>query len=636
MVQRRRKNEPVDSLVPVVPGVGILRGAVNTGVLRDGDAAVLIDCCDTVTPERLAKMGVRRVPMILFTQYRRANTAGAYRFVERGASLVVPGEERALFEGVEAFWNDPENRWRIAARLPPGQVPALPLPVGRTVAEGDEIAWGPFRIRALDTPGATDGAVSYLVESGGHACLFSGDCLYGAGQILDGYSLQKGLGDLWDYHGFMGNRRKLIPSLRKLAATGVPLLVPSHGSVIHDPKAAIELTLLRLDALWRNYTAISAANYYFPHHHDDTRDDPLRMKPAPQLAMPPFVKRVAATSYAVISQSGAAFLLDCGCNSVVATLQQWIREKRIRSVEACWATHYHYDHVDALRGAADALLCEIVADQHMAEILTHPLRYYLPCISPDAVHALRATRHGEQWNWHEFRLTAIHVPGQTCYDGGLIVEGDGQKILFCGDSFAPTGLDDYCAPNRDFLRAGSGYRRCIELLREYKPNLILNQHQELPFHFDEAALSYMEDMLVKREAILRELFPWEDPNFGLDEHWCRTYPYEQPAQAGQPVTVQVQFTNHGPAPATARVEPVVPEGWTWEPEQGVTEVAVPAHTDGWVEAFDANPDRAAACRLFVSRDATPRLYVIPFRVTWQGRYLGQFRHALVRVLPAQC
>lgn len=616
---------------PIAPGLHVLSGAVNTGVLMSGREALLIDCCDTVTPERLAALGVDRVAMILFTQYRRVNMAGAYRFADGRTALLAPKDEVRFFEKVDAFWNDPQNRWHFAEHIPPRQVPALPLPISRGVAEGDELTWGAFRIRMLDTPGATDGAVSYQVERNGEVCVFSGDCLYGPGQIIDLYSLQKGVDGLWDYHCFMGNRRKLVPSLRKLAASGARVLIPSHGSVIQDPPAAVELTLRRLDEFWRNYTAISAASFYFPQYHDDTRSDPLRMKPAPQKPLPPFIQRVAATSFAVVSRSGAALLFDCCDDSVITTLQQWIREKRIRAVEACWVTHYHYDHVDALRALASALRCEIIADRHMAEILTHPMGYYLPCISSASVDAVRATRHGEQWTWHEFTLTALHLPGQTCYDGGLIVESGGYKVLFCGDSFAPTGIDDYCAPNRNFLRADAGYRRCFQILSEYGPDLILNEHQDLPFHFDEAALDYMEDILVKREAMLRELLPWKDPNFGLDEHWCRSYPYEQMAKAGQTVTVDVQFTNHHSAPATARVEPVLPEGWTWDQKQSATEVTVPARTDGWVEAFDSNPDHYTRVRIAIPANAVPRLYVIPFRVTWDGLYLGQFRHALVRV-----
>ncbi|HOT49772.1 MAG TPA: hypothetical protein PLI07_02265 [Candidatus Hydrogenedentes bacterium] len=77
----------------IAPGVHVLDGAVNTGVIvRDGHA-LLIDCCDTVTPERLAAIGVSDVERILCTQFRRTHNAGMYPFAVRGAKIIVPKTE---------------------------------------------------------------------------------------------------------------------------------------------------------------------------------------------------------------------------------------------------------------------------------------------------------------------------------------------------------------------------------------------------------------------------------------------------------------------------------------------------------------------------------------------------------------
>jgi len=76
------------------------------------------------------------------------------------------------------------------------------------------------------------------------------------------------------------------------------------------------------------------------------------MTPAQTSEPPAWVRRVAYTSFALISDSGAALLIDCGQDSVVDTLEQWMADKMIASVEGCWVTHYHDDHVDALPRAA--------------------------------------------------------------------------------------------------------------------------------------------------------------------------------------------------------------------------------------------------------------------------------------------
>ncbi len=609
----------------------VLGGAVNTGVLVAGRQALLFDCCDTVSPARLAELGVDTVAAILCTQHRRPNVAGAYPFLAGGARLIAPAGERHLCEDPAAYWNDWRNRWHIYHHQPGLQVPARPLPVARAVGEGDVVEWEGFAIHVLDTPGATTGSVSYLVEAGGQRIVFSGDVVYGPGQVWDLYSLQKGFGCIGDYHGFLGQRRALSASLQKLASCGADLLVPSHGAPVHGVAAATELAAQRLEAVWRNYTAISALNHYFPDLLAETRSDPRRMAPARTVEPPPFVRRVAYTSLAVISETGAALLVDCGHDAVIDTLQQWRQEGLITGVEACWVTHYHDDHVDALHRLAQAFGCPILADQHMAEIVEHPLRFFLPCIAPAGAPVARATREGESWPWHEFQLTFCHFPGQTYYHGGLLVDGHGCKVFFCGDSGAPTGLDDYCCGNRTFLGAGLGFRRCIDIWRQCRPDYILNEHQDLAFAFTPEELDAMEAMLAERERLLAALLPWPDPNFGLDEGWVRTYPYEQEAWPGGAAAVEVQFTNHGPRPAEAAVEPVLPAGWLWDRERSVARVQVPARTGGSTASCCPRPDGAARVWVLLPKDARAGRYVLPFRVTWGGRYLGQVRHAIVAV-----
>ncbi|MHB0875000.1 MAG: MBL fold metallo-hydrolase [Anaerolineae bacterium] len=609
----------------------VLHGAVNTGVLTSGDRAVLFDCCDTVTPEALAALGVRHVDAIFCTQHRRPNTAGVYPFLELGAAVIAPAAERHLFEDVDTFWGAWLNRWHLADVLPPAQVAVRAIPVARAVAEGDSVEWQGYAIRVIETPGATAGAVSYVVEVGGSSVCFSGDVLYGPGQLWELYSLQRHFGVISDYHGFLGSRQQLLPSLQRLASVGADLLVPAHGEVMRDPAAAVAATIERLEAVWHNYCSISALNFYFPHLLDDTIEDPARFRPAPQYDVPPFVRFVAYTSFAVVSDSGAALLLDCGHDSVVDTLGEWLRSGAIASVDGCWVSHYHYDHVDSLYRLPASFGCPIFTDRSMAEVIEHPSRFYLPCVTTNPAPVARATTDGESWQWHEFRLTALHLPGQTLYHSGLLVEGHGTNVLFVGDSFAPTGVDDYCASNRNFLRREHGLRRCLGLVHQYRPQYLVNQHQQRAFAFGEGDLDYLEATLAERERLLAQLLPWAHPDFGTDEWWVRAYPYEQEATPGGLIAVDVQFTNHGAEETSASVEPVLPEGWRWEHGAGGGSLVAPAQTDGLADAWCRLPDVAVRLWLRLPADARPGRYTVPFRVTWGGRYLGQVRHAIVVV-----
>ena len=50
-------------------------GHVNTGILRDGDRALLIDPSGTALQTTLAELGVTSVEQILFTHHHRDSTA---------------------------------------------------------------------------------------------------------------------------------------------------------------------------------------------------------------------------------------------------------------------------------------------------------------------------------------------------------------------------------------------------------------------------------------------------------------------------------------------------------------------------------------------------------------------------------
>ncbi|MCC6486040.1 MAG: hypothetical protein IT364_00940, partial [Candidatus Hydrogenedentes bacterium] len=333
----------------LAPGVYVLDGPVKTGVLVKDGKALLVDCSESVSMEQLRKLGVDQVEMICLTQHRRPNAMGAYLFVEdQGAQVVVAEKDRALFEEVDAYWSDWHNRWHIYHFQPGPQVLQGRLRVARTVIGGDTIRWRGLTLRVLETPGATEGAVSYIVEVEGKSIAFIGDVMCGPGQIWDLYSLQKGFRKVGDYHGFLGMREPLIESLHKLAAAAPALAVPSHGALVENVAEASALLEERLNALNRNYVSISALNHYFPSQFEDMKDDPTRMPRAEQLDPPSWVRRVAYTSFAVVADSGDALLIDCGHDSVLTKLDEWQKGGTLKSLEGCWVTHYHDDHVDTL------------------------------------------------------------------------------------------------------------------------------------------------------------------------------------------------------------------------------------------------------------------------------------------------
>jgi hypothetical protein len=75
------------------------------------------------------------------------------------------------------------------------------------------------------------------------------------------------------------------------------------------------------------------------------------------------------------------------------------------------------------------------------------------------------------------------------------------------------------------------------------------------FRFSDKELTYLESQYAKRTKILRNLFPWDDPNYGIDERWATFYPYGNVMKPGETREVEVRLTNHSPIRRTFKITP---------------------------------------------------------------------------------
>src|SRR5512137_1010362 len=81
-----------------IPDLFVWTDTCNVYVLRDGDAALLIDLGDGQVLDHLKEIGVKRVEWVLFTHHHREQCQGASRLKGSGAKVAGPEAERALFE----------------------------------------------------------------------------------------------------------------------------------------------------------------------------------------------------------------------------------------------------------------------------------------------------------------------------------------------------------------------------------------------------------------------------------------------------------------------------------------------------------------------------------------------------------
>ena len=587
-------------------------GHVNTGILRDGNRALLIDPSGTSLQTTLTELGITNIEQILFTHHHRDNTSGFP--ISDNVRIGVPEAEKQWFTEVETFWNDPKYRWHLYNCHPHNLMLANAIPVTDTYTEGSQIEWGSAIIRVLETPGHTDGSITYLVDVDNIRFAFSGDLIYDEGKIWELYSLQKGQ-QTTDYHGFLGARDELKDSLEKVGKSLPTALIPTHGVVMKNPNVAIDALLHQLTYCYDKYVSISALRHYFPKLFTEFEGRADHM-PIREGKPPPDFLRHIGTTWLIISDTKEAFVMDCGSPNVIKRIQQLQAEGAISEVTQFWVTHYHDDHVNAIPEFQETFPCETIADGIVAKVIENPKGYRLPCISPAVTRVDRGTGDGDSWTWNEFTMTAYHFPGQTYYHGGLLVEGRGVRMFFSGDSFTMAGIDDYCSGNRNLLGEGVGYENCIRRIQQLKPTHIFNCHVDPAFDFTDREIEFMLDILAEREKCYGDLFPWDHANYGMDDQWIRCCPYEQDVAPGENASLQVEITNHSLEPRTAIAKPILLESWGIEID--TAETTIPPKADGHIQFSIPIPQHC---------DVIERV-IIPVEITYNDKPLGQFREAI--------
>lgn len=594
-----------DNTLP--PGVRFIEGAVNS-VTVGGSTAIYA-----------APSTSKSIAQVLVTHARRE----AVGLVPAGARLLVPATERQLFENPQSFWDLFETaRFHDYAQTST-KVPVRRIAAVQSLADNERISVDGATIQAIATPGYTRGSFSYLIESGGKRIVCTGDLLYGDGKILDLYSLQDAVPEAKarGYHGYAARAEALIASLRKVANLQPDVLLPAHGPMISDPQGSISHLIDRLQTFLQSHFETDALRWYWgdDNHRIRSRAVGRSMNVLPmaeQAKLPPDILAIG-NSRLIVSKSGAAFLVDAGYNKTLPELQRLRKESRIRSVDGIWITHYHDDHTEYINDVVKEFGSPVYFTKAMAQVMENPAAFRLPCLTTRPVSPQNSRGDGETLRWNEWHFTFWNFPGQTLYHGGLLAKrDDGQAYLFVGDSFTPSGMDDYCMQNRDFLRKGEGYDFCLRRIAGLPPGTwLMNQHVEPMFRYTSAQVQRMLEELEKRSAVLSQMSPWPDINYMVDESWARIYPYGSEVKPNQPVTLTLRITNHASSSVTYRVNWNLPEGWT--KLNSARSVTIGPRKEGQISG--------------TFRPAAAGLHVVTADVAFESWKLREWTEALVRV-----
>jgi glyoxylase-like metal-dependent hydrolase (beta-lactamase superfamily II) len=564
--------------------------------------------------------GETRGPVrVLLTHARRDVFSGGAR---AGVTFAVPAAERELFENPARFWAALETgRFHDYAQLGT-KVPVEPITIAQGVADGDALNEGKTIIRVIGTPGYTPGAVSYLIEAGGKRIACTGDLIYGNGQLFDLYSLQDAVPEAKarGYHGYAARAGELIASLRKIAAARPDVILPARGPAIENPEASIGLLIRRLQTFLASHYGVDALRWYWGDDNHRIRSRAVErgmdiMPMAEQADLPADIIAIG-NSRLIVSRTKSAFLVDAGFRNLLPELRKLRDAGVIRGIDGIWITHYHDDHTNHINEVRAEFGSPVYFTHRMAEVMGNPGSFRLPCLTTEAVPVEGARKDGETLRWNEWQFSFWHFPGQTLYHGGLIAQRDGDTYLFAGDSFTPSGMDDYCMQNRVILRAGEGYDACLRKIASLPRGAwVINQHVRPLFRYTGEQVERMQRELTARSATLAELSPWPDINYMVDESWSRIHPYGSEASAGVTVELELRILNHAPKAMRYDIGWNAPAGWRIVDAQ--KSITIAARQEG-------------KTRVRVHTGGSG-LHVLTADISFDGRVLRNWTEALVRV-----
>ena len=535
-------------------GVSFKPGAINSVLLeRDG--------------ERVAIYGWDEpVARCLLTEGRR----DVIWHAAEADHVTAPIRSRYLLEKGEDFWTQfATARYHDYAQQTT-KAPDRAWAVERWVSDGDRVTWKGGALQVLETPGYTRDAASYITEIAGKRIGFTGNLMYAGGKLWDLYSFQDAIPDaqIRGYHGYGARLADLVTSLDKIIAADLDIAIPCRGPIIDDPTATATLLKQRVQAIYHNYLSTNALHWYFKKERMTLCGERVLGKGA-EVELMPYCRHEKtpdwiyenSTSRLLISESGRGFLLDCGNQRVIDGVQQLIEQGAIEAVDGIFVTHFHDDHTDSVQAAAKKFSCPVYATEEYADVLERPSAYHLPAMTANPIRNVKRMKSGQTMKWHEFQLTFHFFPGQAYHHGALFVEKKGARpVFFIGDAFAPSGIDDYCLLNRNLLHDDEGYLLCLKKVRAAGDCWLINEHIQYVFEFNAKELDYLESRYRKRRDMLAELFPWDDPNYGVDEQWGVFYPRGLDVKAGQTVEFEFRIANHSPRKRSFQQTPHLPKG----------------------------------------------------------------------------
>lgn len=585
--------------------VYLFRDTCHVYAVRSGDEAILVDFGDGMALDQLAALGVRRVTDVLITHHHRDQVQGLGRALEdastrsggllSGARIWAPHNEQELFHSVDSRWQSRPLLKNYDVRQDRFSL-LQPVPLHGTLKDYETLTLGGRAWTVLPAPGHTPGSIVLLTEVAEQKLAFTGDLIAGPGKVWSMAALQ------WSYHAMEG-AAVMIPVLLDLKARAPDLLLPSHGVIMTDPQAAIDLLARRLRQLL------------------DARQENMRMGTwlrEPYIPITPHLLRnrtSVANSYVLLSESGKAMFIDFGYDFVTSIVngpdrmlhRPWLytlpalkRDFGVTKIDVVLPTHYHDDHVAGINLLREVEGTQVWAGDNFADILENPNSYDLPCLWYDPIPVDRALAAGRPVQWEEYTIEVYPLAGHTRYASAIAFTVDGKRVLATGDQHkGPEGIGwNYVYQNRFEI---DDYIASADLYARLAPDLILPGHWE-PLWTEPGYFDHLRERGLVLAQLHRDLLPDEIVSLGGEGFAARIRPYHWQGKAGCPIDYRVEVRNPLPEEAVVTARLALPAGWKAVEDE--KQARLPAGATGEVTFVVIPPERVVGQRFRLAVDVT--------------------------------
>jgi glyoxylase-like metal-dependent hydrolase (beta-lactamase superfamily II) len=623
-----RREKPAMRLEQILPDLYLWSDTCNVYVLRDGDAALLIDLGDGSVLEHLAEIGVKRVEWVLFTHHHREQCQGFARLKEWKAQVAAPEAERALFETPTAFrkmrptLGDAFSVYGASYVRPPLE----PIPLDRTFQKMDDFSWRGREFWCLDTRGNSPGGMSYLLKRPEGWIAFSGDCMLAGAKLHTWFDAE------WDY-GFAKGLYAQFAAAHLLESFRPQWLLPSHGPLIPEPGRQLEEFQEKLRELARHYVR-GYELFTFAAAAQDRVSQPTAAPHVWQVT--PHLYKFKGPDFwpnftLLLADSGHGLIIDCGLfqkeflDKAIGLMQERLGLKQI---DAVLVTHMHGDHCQEAPHVREKWGAKLWTMDRVVDKCEAPEKFdYAAPINTygkgfDSVSFDRVLHDGETFYWEDYVLTVDWMPGQTefalCLHGTI----DGKRVAFTGDNIfasttdpAQTGHEAVVARNSCLLE--EGYLYAANYLHSLEPDLLIGGHSWVMDRPRKLIERYRAGALALREAF-QALSVDPDYRYGFDPYWVRAEPYRVIVQPGESAEAVLLVRNFRDRPQKHRIAIHAPPGITVETPVFEGEVA-------------AESTARFPLKLSALKKMPEGLQIVAFDITLDGVRHGELFDMIVHV-----